>query len=103
MCLTAASLKGMLRPLLSIGSVSRFTPVAKPFWSLCGFDTPPFASSPLGGGMGLAAFQRLMLSIVARWLPHCSFLSAFWKFRSQVQWSSLNCHFMPNFEPLVIV
>ena len=31
------------------------------------------------------------------------FLSVFWRSRSEVQWSALNCHCMSNCEPLVIV
>ena len=54
--LDCCAFEGYATPSLSIGSVSRITRVAKPFWSLCGIDTPPLASSPLGGRIGTRCF-----------------------------------------------
>ena len=72
--------------------------IVKPFWSSCGIDTPIFASPPLGGGLGHAALQQPTWPLAAIWCHTALSLSAFWRFREQAQWSSLNHHIMPNFE-----
>ena len=101
--LTAVSLKGRMHTFAVRGSDSRLAPVAKPFWSRGGIDALPLLPPPPLRGTGHATFQWL-----TRPTPHSGkytapCLSAFWRFRSQVQWSSSSCHIMPKCEPLVIV
>ena len=104
MHLTAAFLMRIATLLLCrLWSVSRIPPVAKPFWSLCGIDTLNIASSPLRGGLGNAALQRL-LRLGLRDSNHTApFLSVFGDPDCKRSGLPLTCLIMPNFGPQAVV
>ena len=66
-------------------------------------DALSFASSPLEGRNGALLSSGSWCLSLHGGNHTAPYLSAFWRFRSQVQWSSPNCHITPNLEPLVIV
>ena len=103
MCLTAASLKGMLRFSLSMGASLALLSLPSRFGVRAGSTRSFLSPPPLGGGPGHAALQQLVGPITTLCSYTAPFLSAFWRFRQQGQWSSLNCHIMPTLAPKVIV
>ena len=89
-------------PSLTIGSGSRITPVAKPFWSPCGIDTlccPLLLGGRIGTRCVAAACSTCDCMVVATLLL---LFRHFGDSDCKRSGLSLSCHNMPNFEPQVI-